>query len=139
MTTSELPYASTTADGQPNAALPRRPTNSDLYEEGLAKELKSPIERKRKIANRLRKNRILIAGMALVIAKLARILRGTPVADFCDEIEMNDSPYSSDHDVVRLSINYFDHDNTDIKAAVCFKTLFGSIDIGLVIQWAGKT
>jgi hypothetical protein len=25
-----------------------------------------------------------------------------------------------------------------VSVAVCFKTLFGNIDIGIVLQWAGK-
>jgi hypothetical protein len=36
-----------------------------------------------------------------------------------------------------LSSSSSSSSNNNITAAVCFKTLFGQIDLGLVIQWAG--
>ena len=39
-------------------------------------------------------------------------------------------------DIVRLSIGHVEPPS-DVSAAVCFKTLFGDIDLGIVIQWAG--
>lgn len=39
-------------------------------------------------------------------------------------------------DVVKLAINHVEP-SSDVSAAVCFKTLFGEIDLGVVIQWAG--
>jgi hypothetical protein len=38
--------------------------------------------------------------------------------------------------VVDLAIRHVEP-QSDVTAAVCFKTLFGQIDLGIVIQWAG--
>jgi hypothetical protein len=40
-------------------------------------------------------------------------------------------------DLVELSIRHVEP-TSNISVAVCFKTLFGNIDIGIVLQWAGK-
>jgi hypothetical protein len=39
-------------------------------------------------------------------------------------------------DVVELSMRHVEPPS-NISVAVCFKTLFGNIDIGIVLQWAG--
>jgi hypothetical protein len=40
-------------------------------------------------------------------------------------------------DLVQLAIQHRESSSANITAAVCFKTLFGTIDLGIVIQWAG--
>jgi hypothetical protein len=40
-------------------------------------------------------------------------------------------------DVIELSRNHVEPVSSNITAAVCYKTLFGDIDIGLVLQWVG--
>jgi hypothetical protein len=40
-------------------------------------------------------------------------------------------------DLVELSIRHVEPPS-NVSVAVCFKTLFGNIDIGIVLQWAGK-
>jgi hypothetical protein len=51
------------------------------------------------------------------------------------------SPPSSQQrrrDLVQLAIQHRESSSANnITAAVCFKTLFGTIDLGIVIQWAG--
>lgn len=136
-TTSELPFRiPANDDGSQIAVLPRRPTNLDQCEEDCALR-KSQVERKTKVASRLWKHRVLIAGLALVITRLSRILLDAEVTEPCDATDFDES--FTKNDAVWLSIDHLDQDNADIKAAVCFKTLFGSIDIGLVIQWAGTS
>jgi hypothetical protein len=51
-------------------------------------------------------------------------------------LEPTISDRSREIDVVDLSIRHVEPPS-DITAAVCFKTLFGQIDLGIVIQWAG--
>jgi hypothetical protein len=53
-----------------------------------------------------------------------------------ETLEPTISDRSREIDVVDLAIRHVEP-LSDITAAVCFKTLFGQIDLGIVIQWAG--
>lgn len=138
-TTGDLFVTKQQDDSQHRSRIARTPTKKDLIDDEEKGADQGGLKR---TAVMMWKNRILLVGIALVISRLSGIHHETHVTLHCSTVESaKDQKLTKNLDIVRLSIDHLENEesDTDIKAAVCFKTLFGSIDIGLVIQWAGKS
>jgi hypothetical protein len=68
----------------------------------------------------------------------ANILRSAEIRRDTSAAKVTSDSIGGDEfvDVVEISRQHIEPPS-DIKAAVCFKTLFGDIDLGIVLQWVG--
>lgn len=84
------------------------------------------------------RRRLLFGALCAVtfFASLLQSMRSVS-SFYIEDVRRLELPLHVALDVVKLSIHHIEP-QTDISAAVCFKTLFGDIDLGIVIQWAGR-
>lgn len=81
------------------------------------------------------KNRVMLFGALFVLSSVLTLIHDTRTLQFYNFDDKTEIPVGYT-DIIRLSIGHVESPS-DVSAAVCFKTLFGDIDLGVVIEWAG--
>lgn len=106
-------------------------TMQDVYEDF---QDAPSMEQKAKVAGSFAyKYRLAFIGVLFVASTLLSLIHDMATMPLYLNQSQRPRPFGTT-DVVKLSIKH--KEPSDIKAAVCFKTLFGDIDLGIVLQWA---
>jgi len=100
-------------------------------------EPKSSLQEKRRIVITFGvRHRFVLLGALAVLTAMLQTLQGILITSQFTAGKLQTQPQTR-LDVVNLAIKHVEP-ASNVSAAVCFKTLFGDIDLGVVIQWAGK-
>ena len=110
----------------------------ELYEDVM--EARENHQKRKVMVAFLYKNRLVVVGFLFFVSTVMTLFHDMKTMQHFTvdgaARRLKKKPFGTT-DVVKLAIQHKEPDS-NLRTAVCFKTLFGDVDLGIVIQWAGK-